>query len=89
MLLKRKLAEVEQERNSLKGSGGVLCQGVEVRYRCIHRRHNLYPIQMMCQAVKVSPSGYYAWRTRPESRRRRYDRELTQPYTVIRDFEIE
>ena len=33
---------------------------------------------MMCRALRVSPSGYYAWRVRPESRRTRYDRELTR-----------
>jgi putative transposase len=38
---------------------------------------------MMCQAVKVSPSGYYAWCTRPESCRRRYDRELTQAIRLL------
>ncbi len=54
-----------------------------MRYRCIHRRRNLYPIQMMCEAMKVSPSGYYAWRTRPMSRRRRYDRELMQAIRLL------
>jgi putative transposase len=37
----------------------------------------------MCHAMRVSPSGYYAWRTRPESRRRRYDRELTQAIRLL------
>ena len=37
----------------------------------------------MCQALKVSPSGHYAWPTRPESRRRRYDRELTQTIRLL------
>ena len=54
-----------------------------MRYRCIHRRRNLYPIQMMCQAMKVSTSGYYAWRTRPESRRKRHDRELMQAIRLL------
>ena len=54
-----------------------------MRYRCIHRRRNLYPIRMMCEAMKVSPSGYYAWRVRPESRRRRYDRELMQAIRLL------
>jgi len=54
-----------------------------VRYRCIHRRRNLYPVRMMCQAMRVSPSGFYAWRTRPESRRKRADRELTQAIRLL------
>ena len=54
-----------------------------MRYRCIHRRRNLYPIQMMCEAMKVSTSGYYAWRTRPESQRKRYDRELMRAIRLL------
>ncbi len=57
-----------------------------MRYRCIHRRRIEYPIRMMCGALRVSPSGYYAWRTRPESRRAAYDRELTR---VIRRLHVE
>ena len=32
----------------------------------------------MCDAMDVSPSGYYAWRSRPESERSREDRHLKQ-----------
>jgi putative transposase len=38
---------------------------------------------MMCRVLNVSKSGYYAWRTRPESTRAKTDRELTR---VIRRF---
>ena len=31
---------------------------------------------MMCDAMDISPSGYYAWRVRPESQRSREDRRL-------------
>ncbi len=48
-----------------------------MRYRCIARRRNRYPVRMMCRVLKVSRSGYYDWRGRPESDRSRTDRELT------------
>jgi putative transposase len=57
-----------------------------MRYQRIHRRRNQYPVRLMCRALRVSSSGYYAWRVRPESARTRYDRELT---SVIRRLNAE
>jgi putative transposase len=37
----------------------------------------------MCRLLQVSRSGYYAWRTRPESRRTGYDRELTRSIRLL------
>ncbi len=57
-----------------------------MRYHCINRRRNQYPVSMMCRVLKVSRSGYYAWRVRPESQRAKADRQLTR---VIRRLHAE
>jgi len=49
-----------------------------VRYRCIARRRKQYPVGLMCESLRVSRSGFYAWLDRPESKRDRSNRELTQ-----------
>ena len=54
-----------------------------MRYQCIDRHRKQYPVRVMCGALKVSRSGYYAWRTRPESNRDNIDRALTQAICEI------
>ncbi len=54
-----------------------------MRYRSIDRRRGMYPVRMMCRLLKVSRSGYYAWRKRPESPRDKTDRQLTSAIRQI------
>ena len=37
-----------------------------------------YAVRRMCRLLEVSPSGYYAWLSRPDSSRTVRDRELTE-----------
>jgi putative transposase len=54
-----------------------------VRFRFIARHGEEFPIRSLCGVLGVSPSGYYAWRSRPESRRVREDRRLRAEIRAI------
>ncbi|KRR20271.1 hypothetical protein CQ14_29535 [Bradyrhizobium lablabi] len=45
-------------------------------FRFIEDRCADYPVTLMCEVLGVSPAGYYAWRSRPESRRSAANRDL-------------
>jgi len=42
-----------------------------------------FPVRKLCEVLKVSPSGYYAWRERPPSRRALEDAVLTERIRAI------
>jgi len=47
-----------------------------MRFRFIEDRRADYPVTIMCDVLGVSPAGYYAWRSRPESERSAANRDL-------------
>lgn len=56
-----------------------------MRFRVIEDCRNDYPIGVLCDALGVSSSGYYAWRSRPESRRKADNRTLLDDIRRIHD----
>ena len=52
-----------------------------MRYAFIRDHAQQYPVRRLCSVLNVHPSGYYAWRRNPESRRAKEDRRLL---TLIR-----
>jgi putative transposase len=49
-----------------------------VRFQFIEDHRDELPVTRMCKALNVSPSGYYAWRSRPVSAREMENRELVK-----------
>jgi HTH-like domain len=54
-----------------------------MRFRFIEDRRADYPVTIMCGVLGVSPAGYYAWRSRPESRRSTVNRELVDDIQLV------
>ena len=47
-----------------------------MRFRFIEDCRADYPVRILCDVLGVSPAGFYAWRSRPESLRSAANREL-------------
>ncbi|MFQ3665913.1 MAG: IS3 family transposase [Sphingomonadaceae bacterium] len=85
--LRRENARLRQERDILAKAGGLVRtgeQGDPVRvYRFMSANQADYPIKTMARVLRVSASGYYAWRSRPPSARATADGDLLRRIRTI------
>ena len=49
-----------------------------MKYEFIEEHREIYKTKSMCEVLKVSRSGYYAWNTRQPSRRQKDNEELLE-----------
>ena len=49
-----------------------------MRFRFVEDHRADHPVRALCAALDVSPSGFYAWRSRPESVRAAENRTLLE-----------
>jgi len=74
--LKREVIRLKAERGHPKKSRGLLREGIDVKFGFIAKHRGIWPAGWLCGALGVSSGGFYAWLTRPCSRRSRSDEEL-------------
>ena len=73
--LKREVGRLEADR-ILKKAAGLLREGINVKFSFIAKHRGTWAVDWMCEALGVSRGGFYAWLTRPRSRRSRDNDEL-------------
>lgn len=60
----------------MKGSHGIFRQRVQEKYMFIKSLLTLYPVRLMCKALRIQRSGFYAWMKQPMPDRAKEDSRL-------------
>src|SRR4029079_2100580 len=66
----------QRRERDFKKSGRVLCEATAVKYAWMRTQTATHSIRMLCRALNVSASGWYAWRAREPSARARENERL-------------
>ncbi|WP_284948317.1 IS3 family transposase [Acidisoma cladoniae] len=74
--LRREVAKLKAERDILKKAGGLLREGVDMKFGFVAKHRGIWPVRWLCEALGVSRSGFHAWLTRSPSARARSDEIL-------------
>ena len=68
--------KLKVERDILKKAAAYFAKEIDVKFGFVAKHRGIWPVAMMCEALGVSRSGFYAWLTRPRSERSRCDEVL-------------
>ena len=55
-----------------------------MKFRLIEDQRDTVKVRAMCDVLGVSPAGYYAWRSRPESHQKPVNRALLAEMDLLR-----
>src|ERR1700722_18349193 len=75
--LKREVIKLKAERDILKKAAAYFAKESDVKFGFIAKHRGIWPAGWLCGALGVSRGGFYAWLTRPCSRRSRSNEELS------------
>jgi transposase len=81
--LRRENHRLRLERDILAKAAAWFARESKRVYRFMSAHQAMYPIRTMARVLKVSASGYYAWRSRPPSARATADADLTRHIRTI------
>ncbi|MCL7488872.1 MAG: IS3 family transposase [Desulfobulbaceae bacterium] len=74
--LRKENKRLKMEREILKKGSGLLRERNELKYQFVDAEKKSYPIALICAVIRISRSGYYAWRKRDKSLRQRENDRL-------------